>query len=145
MDAIRILLVDDNAAFLDILHRFLQQHDDLLVVGTAQSGEEGLTKAQRLKPEVIVIDLAMRGMSSLQVIPRLRTALPSLGIVVLTLWDTTVYRAAALTSGADSFVSKVAMTIDLVPAIRSAVKSNTHATTPLNPMQQANSGGIHSI
>ena len=118
MDAIRILLVDDNAAFLGILHRFLQQHGDLIVVGTAHSGEKGLAEALHLKPDVIVIDLAMRDLPGLKAIPRLRTALPHAEIIALTLWDSDVYRQAALASGADRFVSKAAMNAELLPAIR---------------------------
>jgi DNA-binding NarL/FixJ family response regulator len=127
MDAIRILLVDNNAAFLGILHRFLQQHGDLTVVGTAHSGEEGLADALHLKPDVIVIDLAMRGMSGLQAIPQLRVALPHAGIIALTLWDSSVYRKAALDSGADYFVSKAVMNTDLLPAIHGVMKYDLRA------------------
>lgn len=127
MDAIHILLVDDNAAFLDILHRFLQQHDDLIVVGTAKSGEEGLAEALHLKPDVVVIDLAMRDLPGLKAIPRLRTALPHAEIIALTLWDSDVYRQAALASGADRFVSKAVMNADLLPAIRNVTKHEARA------------------
>ena len=130
---VRILLVDNNAAFLRILQRFLRQHSDLDVVSTVSSAETGLAETARLKPDVIVLDLTLNDMSGLQVIGQLRAALPPVRIVVLTLLDAQVYRQAALTAGADDFVSKVAMTVDLLPAVRQIAISRKEASLDVVP------------
>ena len=117
MAPISVLLVDDNPTFLRILKRFLGEEEGLLVVGTAESGEEALKKARELQPQVILLDLAMPGMGGLNTIPRLRGVLPGVGIVVLTVLDANGYREAALAAGADDFVAKADLSTDLVPAI----------------------------
>ena len=118
MKPISVLLVDDNPAFLRIATRFLQQHDDVAVVGAAGGGEEALALAQDLQPDIVVIDLAMPGLSGLETIPRLRAVLPEVGIIALTVLDTNGYREAALSASANDFVPKVNLDTDLLPAIR---------------------------
>jgi DNA-binding NarL/FixJ family response regulator len=118
MNPISVLLVDDNPRFLRIATRFLQEHDDVVVVGAAGGGEEALTLAQELQPDIVLIDLAMPGLSGLETIPRLQAMLPKVGIIALTVLDTDSYRQAALAAGADDFVPKPGLNTDLLPAIR---------------------------
>ena len=121
MSVARLLLIDDNISLLRILCRFLKQHSDLTVVDTAQSSSEALAKAHRVKPDVILLDLAIKDVSGLDMLPRLRADLPGAHIVVLTLQDAAAYRQAALGLGADAFVSKAALSTELLPAICYAV------------------------
>jgi len=123
MKPIAVLLVDDNATFLRIATRFLQDHDDVVVVGVAGGGEEGLAQAQDLQPDIVLVDLAMPGLSGLEMIPRLRATLPEVGIIALTVLDTNSYRQAALAAGADDFVSKATLNTTLLPAIRQAAQA----------------------
>jgi DNA-binding NarL/FixJ family response regulator len=114
-----ILLVDDNVNFLRIVTRFLDAHDDVVVVGAVCGGEEALTQVQDLKPDIVLIDIAMPNLlGGLQFVPRLRAALPGVGIIALTLLGIDGYRQAALEAGVDDFVPKVAMGADLLAAIR---------------------------
>lgn len=118
MNAISILLVDDNLTFLRIATRFLQQHDDVVVIGAASGGEKALVLVQGLQPHIVLIDLATPGLSGLEVIPRLRAMFPEVGIIALTVLDTNSYRQAALAAGADDFVPKFNLSTDLLPPIR---------------------------
>jgi DNA-binding NarL/FixJ family response regulator len=118
MKPISVLLVDDNPGFLRIATRFLEQHDDVVVVGAAGGGEEALALAQDLEPDIVLVDLAMPGLSGLETIPRLRAMLPGVGIIALTMLDTNSYRQAALAAEANDFVPKASLDTDLVPAIR---------------------------
>ncbi len=115
-----ILLVDDNPSFLRILTNFLERscRGEIVIAGTALGGREGLTKAQELKPQVIVIDLAMPDLHGLAAIPQLRTLLPDAGIIALSLLDAGSYREEALALGANEFVSKARLDTELLPAIR---------------------------
>ena len=116
---ISVLLVDENLTFLRIAMRFLDMHDDIVVVGAVREGEEALVQAQNLEPDVVLIDIAMPNLlGGLKFIPRLRAALPGVGIIALTLIGTDGYRQAALEAGADDFVPKAAMGTDLLLAIR---------------------------
>ena len=118
MKPISVLLVDDNPAFLRIATRFLQKHDDTVVIGTADGGEEALALAQDLQPDIVLIDLAMPGLSGLEAIPRLRAVLPAAGIIALTVLNTNSYLQASLEAGANDFVAKAILNTDLLPAIR---------------------------
>jgi two-component system response regulator DegU len=125
MNPISVLLVDDNSTFLQILARFLrtQYQDEVVVVGTASGGKEALRTSQDLQPQVILLDLAMPDVPGLDVIPVLRTRMPDVIIIALTLWDTDAYREAARAAGADAFVSKASLSTDLLPAIRRLVQA----------------------
>lgn len=125
-----ILIADDNPTFLGTAARFLEAHstDGLEVVGMANGGKEALALAQKLHPHVILVDLAMPDLSGLEVIPILRETLPEIGIIALTLLDTTGYQEAAMSAGADAFVPKATLTTDLLPAIQQLRQRSQIAT-----------------
>jgi CheY-like chemotaxis protein len=123
MEPISVLLVDDNPTFLQATTQFLSAHDDITVIGAARSGEEALMQISLLQPEVILVDLAMVGLSGLEVIPRIRSLMPMAGIVALTLLDVRHFREAALKAGADDFVPKATMRTELLPAIRRVARN----------------------
>jgi DNA-binding NarL/FixJ family response regulator len=114
-----LLLVDDHVILLRILSDFLGGEEGILVVGTAGSAEEALEKAKELQPQVILLNLlVMPGLGALSAIPRLRSMMPDVGIIVLTVLDAKAYREAALTAGADDFVAEASLYTDLIPAIQ---------------------------
>ena len=123
MKPITVLLVDDNPTFLRIVNRFLQGEDSVTVVGSAEGGDEALTLVHTLKPDIVLTDLAMPRVSGMETILRMRAAWPKMGIIALTLLDTTGYRQAALTAGADDFVAKDSLNTDLMPTIRRVVEA----------------------
>lgn len=124
MKPISLLVVDDNITFLDIACRFLEQQEDMSIVGTATSGQEALHKALELKPCVILLDLNLPDVSGFQIIPQLRVALPEMGIIVLSLSEAAHYREAVILTGADELVSKNNMNVQLLPTIRQVVQAN---------------------
>jgi DNA-binding NarL/FixJ family response regulator len=124
MKPISVLLVDDNRVFLHIAARFLQEHGDVVVVGAAGGGEEALALAQDLQPDIVVIDLAMPGLSGLVTISLLQVVLPEVGIIALTVLDTKGYRQAALAAGANDFVPKASLDTDLLLAIRRVAQAD---------------------
>jgi DNA-binding NarL/FixJ family response regulator len=124
MSAVSVLLVDDNPIFLHCAKRFLQKRQDVVVVGTVSGGRWAINLAQNLRPDVALVDLSMSDLPGLELIPQLRAALPEIGIIALTLFDTDDYRQAALAAGADGFVSKNTMNTDLMPAIQRITQDN---------------------
>jgi two-component system invasion response regulator UvrY len=115
-----VLLVDDNRAFLRILTGFLSEYGEgvLRVVGSVAGGRDAVAQAQRLMPDVILLDLAMPDVSGLALLPRIREALPDAILIALTLLDPNSSREATLTAGADAFVSKMSLERELIPTIR---------------------------
>jgi DNA-binding NarL/FixJ family response regulator len=118
---IRVLVVDDNEAFLRVATDFLQRQHELTVVGAICEGEEALAQAQDLGPQVILIGLDKPG---LETISRLRKVLPGVGIIALTLLEGNTYRQAALAAGADDLVPKAELTTELLPAVRRVMQAN---------------------
>lgn len=112
------MLVDESEAFLRVAGEFLEQHEELDVVGTARSGREALDQAPHLKPDVILLDLKMPDLTGFEVLPQLRAMLPTAGIIILTLYDFEGYRQVALANGADEFIPKDKLLTDLPPAIK---------------------------
>ena len=127
-----VLLVDDNPSFLHILTRFLHEYNqgEVVVVGTADGGEQALVQARELRPDIVLIDLAMPDLPGLEAIPRLRQAWPEMGIIAVTMLGPNGYREAALAAGADEFVSKGTLSIDLPPALRRVVQARASGQAP---------------
>jgi DNA-binding NarL/FixJ family response regulator len=123
MAPITVLLVDDSSVFRGVAVRFLEEHSgsEVVVVGSVGRGEEALVEAERLRPQVVLVDLRMPGMNGIETIRGLRRLLPEAGIIALSLLRGEAYQQAVLAVGASDFVSKQSMVDDLLPAIRRAI------------------------
>ena len=111
------MLVDNSLIFLRIAAQFLRGHAGVRVIGSVSHAADAVGRAQSLRPDVVLVDLMMPGISGLKLIPQLRTALPRVIIIAVSMMDHAGYRDAALQAGADAFVSKVDMDIELMPSI----------------------------
>ncbi|MBI2910312.1 MAG: response regulator transcription factor [Chloroflexi bacterium] len=118
MADIRVLLVDDQPLFREGLRLLLQQMGGFVVVGDAANGEEALTQAQSLQPDVVVMDISMPQMDGLEAARRLREAGFAAPILFLTVHDADSYFFKALESGASGYVLKDAVGADLAAALR---------------------------
>ena len=101
----RILLVDDHPITRDALAALLDQHG-FSVVGEASDGAEAIELARQLRPELVLLDLSMPGMSGLEALPRLREAAPETEVVVLTASGTEQNLLAAIRGGAAGYLLK---------------------------------------
>ena len=77
-----------------------------------------MAQAERLQPDVILLDLEMPDVPGLDILPRLRALLPDACLIALTLMDPASVQATALAAGADAFVSKESLEHDLLPVIQ---------------------------
>ena len=101
-----VLVIDDDAALLDLLAVTLQQEG--LVAVTATNGKEGLEKARSLAPDLILLDVVLPEMDGLTVCSHLRRSRATAGIpiIMLTGLTSTANRAASLDCGADEYITK---------------------------------------
>ena len=125
MKPVSVLLVDDNPTFLNIVQRFLQNEENIKVIAAVENGKEALALVHQLRPDAVLIDLAMPQISGMETILRLRAAWPKIGIIALTLLDTGGYRQAALTAGADAFVAKDTLNTELLPTIERVIAAKS--------------------
>jgi two-component system, chemotaxis family, chemotaxis protein CheY len=106
MGLIRTLLVDDSADFLDSAEQFLSADHNIEVIGRSQSGPEAIDEVSRLRPDLVLMDLAMPGMNGLEATQAIKAIDSPPRVIILTLYDNPEYRAAAGHVGADAFLTK---------------------------------------
>jgi two-component system response regulator NreC len=117
-EKIRVLIADDHAIVREGAWRLLNAQPDMEVVGEAQDGREVLPKALELKPDVVVLDISMPGLTGLDLVPMLRQSLPATQIAVLSVHNKEAFVQQILHSGALAYVLKTSPTADLLAAIR---------------------------
>lgn len=117
MPPVRTLLIDDSATFLASVQGFLADHPRVHVVGTAPSGHEGVAEAIRLRPDLVLLDLVMPGMSGLEALRRIKAMPAPPRVVVLTFQEEPEFRTEALARGADGYVTKLGMAAGLLPVL----------------------------
>ncbi len=118
MTAIRILITDDHPVVRDGLAAILGTQPDFTVVGQAATGGEAVLRAGRLKPDVVLMDLAMPEMDGVEAIRRLRSAAPEARVIVFTAFDSDERIVGAVQAGAQGYLLKGAPRDELFRAIR---------------------------
>lgn len=114
----RVLLADDHPALLAAIRGLLAT--DYEIVGSVEDGLRLLEEAERLRPDVIVLDLNMPAMNGLDACRELKRIVPQSRIVVVTAEDDAVVQQVVLEAGAFAYVGKGALGTDLLPAVRAA-------------------------
>ena len=118
MQTTKTLIVDDNAAFRREVRDLLASEPDIEVVGEAVDGEEAIRLARTLKPDLVLMDVRMPGTNGISATAEIRSMLPQVKVIILTIFDLEEYREAAIASGASGYVVKNSLIEELVPAIR---------------------------
>ena len=117
---IRVLVVDDHAFVRDGLRAFLDLQDGIEVVGEATDGEEAIAAAERLEPDVVLIDLVMPGLGGVAAIRELRERLPEVRAIVLTSFLDEDKLLPALRAGAAGYLLKNSAPAEVARAVRAA-------------------------
>ena len=107
MDKIKVLLVDDHEGFINAALRHFRRLDWLEVVGTAGNGLEAIAQSEALRPDVVLMDLAMPEMGGLQAARLIKAQDDPPYIVIASHFDDAEHREHATRAGADNFVSKL--------------------------------------
>ena len=122
----RILLADDHNLVRAGIRALLEDTAGLQVVGEATTGQEAVELAERLKPDLVLMDINMPRLNGIQAIEQLRAVCPDVRIVVLSMHsDATVVRQA-LQSGARGYLLKSSLASELVLAIRAAERGEMY-------------------
>jgi DNA-binding NarL/FixJ family response regulator len=139
---ITIALAEDHRVVRDGGRRLLEAEPDYVVVGEAADGLEVLPLVQRLKPQVLVVDLMMPGLGGLEVTAAVTHKVPATRIVILSMYHEDVFVLEALRNGAAGFVSKDASGVELVRAVHEVVAGRHFLSPPLSEVViQAYLGG----
>ncbi len=119
-DAIRVLVVDDHAVVREGLRTFLELQDGIEVVGEAADGEQAVTQATELEPDVILMDLVMPGLDGIGAMRELRARASPSRVIVLTSFLDDERLMPALEAGAAGYLLKDVEPAELARAVRSA-------------------------
>lgn len=114
---IRVVLADDHNIIRRTIAAFLEQRDDIIVVGEAANGHEAVAQTISLHPDVLVLDLNMPGMTGLEVLPKIRKEAPSVKVLVLTGREEDWYIVQALRAGANGYILKSGDDDELIDGI----------------------------
>ncbi len=122
MVPIRVLIADDHPLFRDGVRVLLNSLPEVEVAGEVGSGEEAVTQAATLQPDVILMDLQMPGMNGIEATHHILQANPNASIIVLTMFEDDDSLFAALRAGARGYVLKGADQTELLHAIQAGVR-----------------------
>jgi two-component system, NarL family, invasion response regulator UvrY len=126
---IRIVLVDDHALVRSGFRMILAQEADMEIVGEAASGEEALTLARTLKPDVMLMDVHLPGISGLEATERLARSDPKLRVIVVTARDEQPFPRKLLEAGASGYVTKACPATELVGAVREVARGGKYLSS----------------
>lgn len=123
---ITVLLADDHALVRRGFRRLLEDETDIEVVGEAGSGTEAIAAAERLQPQVIVMDYAMPELDGVQAAIEIRRRLPECAVLMLSMHSDENYIRNARKAGVSGYLLKNAIDVDLVAAVRSVAEGKPY-------------------
>ena len=150
MPDIRLLLVDDHEVVRTGLRMLLESQTDMKIVGEASTGAEALELCNRLRPDVVVMDLTLPDSSGIEITRRIKQTLPQVNVVALTIHEDQEYFFEMLRAGASGYVPKRAAPDELVSAIRAAHNGEVYifpslAKVLVNDYLERSSGQVEGI
>lgn len=126
---IRILIADDHTLLRNGISALLENELDMTIVGEANDGREAVRLADQLKPNVVLMDIAMPLLNGLEATRQIKAEHPEINVLVLTMYDNEEYFREMLGAGASGYIIKRAAATELVSAIRAV----NHGEAVLSP------------
>jgi len=128
---VRVLIADDHALFRQGLRSLLETIDDIEIVGEAEDGHETVEMADSLKPDLILMDIAMPGFDGLEATRRLKDSCPDTKILILTMHADHPYVQKALRAGVSGYIFKGAPFNELQAALDSIKRGSPYLSPAL--------------
>jgi DNA-binding NarL/FixJ family response regulator len=118
LDAIRVLIADDHPVFRDGMHGLLDSVSDTEVAGEAATGDEVISQAVALQPDVILMDIQMPGVNGIEATRQIVHTSPHIGVLVVTMYEDDDFVFSAMRAGARGYLLKGANQAEILRAIR---------------------------
>ena len=132
MPALRVLLADDHALVRAGMRSLLRDIEGVAVVGEAADGAQALALAERERPDVVLLDIAMKGMNGLEAAARFRELHPGIKVIILSMHASEEYVLQALRAGAAAYLIKDSATAELELALRSVMRGETYLSPAIS-------------
>lgn len=133
---ITVLLADDHTLVRDALCYLLEAQGDIKIVATAADGQEAVEQAQKLCPDVAVLDISMPGMDGIEAARRICSLCSGTRIVMLTIYHTSEHVQHAVQAGASGFVLKDAAGQELVTAVRTLHEGGRYFSSKISDIDE---------
>lgn len=137
MSPLKVLLVDDHSGFIAAAMRHFRRLPWLEVVGTAGNGIEAIAQCEVLRPDAVLMDLAMPEMGGLQATRLIKAQDRAPFVVIASHFDDGEHRAHAVRAGADAFVSKLSYIHDVLPLLEKLASDRASAPAAGHQEQDA--------
>jgi DNA-binding NarL/FixJ family response regulator len=125
-EPISIVVIDDHTVVREGLEHMLAGYPDITIVGSAETGTQGIERVVAEQPMLVLLDLSLPDMHGLRVLEHLRTAAPTARVLILTIHDQPGIATQALSAGAHGYVLKDAGTEELITAIRRVARGQEY-------------------
>jgi DNA-binding NarL/FixJ family response regulator len=122
----RLLIADDHKIFAEGLKRLLKEDFD--IAGVVEDGRELVAAAEKLRPDLIVVDISMPMLNGIEAVRQIKKVHPAIKVVFLTMHPDVAYAVSAFKAGASGYVLKHSAPDELITAIREALKGRTYVT-----------------
>jgi DNA-binding NarL/FixJ family response regulator len=129
MSNTRILLVDDKPKVGLVIRQILAQKSEWEVCGEASSGDDAVQKAQSLKPDLAILDIAMAGGNGLDAGRQIHSLCPSTAVLLVSMYDASSLMTRMKENGIQGFVSKACIGTELISAIEALLSGGTYFRT----------------
>lgn len=129
---ITVFLADDHTMMRDGLRHILEAEADMKVVGEAADGLAALEEVTRLRPDVVIMDIRMPELGGIEATWQIRTACPSVQVVILSMHASAQYIYRALQAGALGYVLKESAGSELIKAVRAAHRGERHLSRKIS-------------
>jgi DNA-binding NarL/FixJ family response regulator len=123
MTPVRILIADDHEIFRRGLRSLLESHPEWEVCGEAMDGQEAVERTRVLDPDVVVLDITMPRLNGLEAAQIIRSEAPRAKMVILSQYEPSLMKQAALSAGAEAYITKSEVSRELLMAIETMISS----------------------
>ena len=132
MHLTRVLLVDDHALVRAGIRALIGMLEDVEVVGEAGNGGEALALIEQLSPDLVLLDITMRGMNGLVALEEMVKRFPAVRVIMLTMHEAREYVIQSLQTGAAGFLPKSAASAELKQAIDTVMRGKTYVSNEID-------------
>jgi len=128
----QVLLVDDHPVFREGLNSVLAREADLVVVGQASNARQGMAAVEKLKPDVLLLDLNLPDKSGLELVKDLRAIHPELAILIISMSDEAIHAERLLRAGANGYVMKDEGPEQILHALRQVLRQQVYVSESMS-------------
>lgn len=118
MSSVRVVVADDHTILRKGLKLLLEREPDFKVIGEASDGREAVEQTERLKPDIVIMDIGMPNLNGIEATRRIQSSQPGVAVIILSVHSDEAYILRALKAGARGYLLKDSAEADLIQAVR---------------------------